>query len=132
MSGVVINSPTPPSHLFAYGTLMKGESRHHLLELAQIKSVVPATISGELLDLGEYPGLRLSPYVKTRVCGELIELEALDRVIERLDAEEGPAFRREIVNVTTDDGQSHFAWTYVLASDASSLPVIESGDWHRK
>jgi len=124
--------PTPPSHLFAYGTLMKGEARHHLLEPARITSIVAASISGELVNLGEYPGLRLSPYIKTRVCGELIELEALDDIMEKLDAEEGPQFRREMVNVTAENGRTQFAWTYVLASNAPSLPVIESGDWHRK
>ena len=132
MSAATSNSPVPPSYVFAYGTLMKGQRYHELLERGHIKSIVPASISGELVDLGEYPALRLSSYSKHRVSGELIEVEELDKVIEEVDNEEGPAFRREIVNVTLEDGRSQFAWTYVLASEAGHFPVIESGDWRTK
>jgi gamma-glutamylaminecyclotransferase len=132
MSAATNNSPSFPTHVFAYGTLMKGQPDHGLLEQGQIKSIVRASISGELIDLGDYPGLRLSSYSKGRVSGELIEVEALDRVIGAVDNEEGPAFRREIVNVTLEDGRSHFAWTYVLASDAGHYPVIESSEWRGK
>jgi gamma-glutamylcyclotransferase (GGCT)/AIG2-like uncharacterized protein YtfP len=132
MSGVVIDAPSPPNHLFAYGTLMRGESRHHLLAPGGMKSILPASVSGELIDFGEHPGLRLSSYAKTRVTGELIEFEALDEIIGKIDEEEGPEFRREIVNVSRDDDRNCFAWTYVLASDDESGRVIESGDWRRK
>lgn len=132
MSALTSNSPTPPGHVFAYGTLMKGQIRHGLLEPGGIKSIVPASIAGELIDLGEYPALRLSAYAKSRVFGELIEFEALDKIIERIDNEEGPQFRREIVNVSLEGGQSQFAWTYVLASDTGKFPLIESGDWRAK
>ena len=111
---------------------MKGQSHHELLECGHIRSIVPASISGEMVDLGEYPALRLSSYSKRRVSGELIEVEELDKVIEEVDNEEGPAFRREIVNVTLEDGRGQFAWTYVLASEAGHFPVIESGDWRAK
>jgi gamma-glutamylcyclotransferase (GGCT)/AIG2-like uncharacterized protein YtfP len=117
--------------MFVYGTLMTGEPRHHLLEAGGIRSITPASISGELLDMGEYPALRLSSHTNRRVYGELIEFEALDKVIDRVDEEEGPAFRREFVNVTLDNGTSHFALTYVLASDAGLTHArhIESGRW---
>jgi gamma-glutamylcyclotransferase (GGCT)/AIG2-like uncharacterized protein YtfP len=132
MSALTSDSPTPPSHVFVYGTLMTGQSRHALLAAGKIKSIVPASISGELIDLGEYPALRLSAHAKSRVAGELIEFAALDEVIEQIDNEEGPQYRREIVNVTLNDGQSRFAWAYVLASDAGHCPVIESGNWRSK
>ena len=132
MSAVTYNAPSPPSCLFAYGTLMKGESRHGLLERGQIKSIVPASVAGELIDFGEYPALRLSAYASGRVSGELIEFEALDTIISNIDDEEGPAFRREIVNVSLEDGRSHFAWTYVLASDTGHRRVIESGNWRAR
>ena len=132
MSGTVINSPSPPNHLFAYGTFMKDQPRHHLLERARVTSITPASVSGELVNLGEYPGLRLSAYAKTRVMGELIEFEALDTLIDELDQVEGPEFRRELVNVALPNGGNHFAWTYVLASNTGNLPVIQSGDWRKK
>jgi gamma-glutamylcyclotransferase (GGCT)/AIG2-like uncharacterized protein YtfP len=132
VSAVTYNSPSPPNWIFAYGTLMKGQSRHRLLEPAEIKSILPASLSGELLDFGEYPGLRLTSRGNSRVRGELIELGALDKVMEQIDEEEGPEFRREIVNATADSGETHFAWVYVLASEKSDAPPIPSGDWREK
>ena len=131
MSAITSNSPSPPNALFAYGTLMTGESRHQMLERARIKSVRAASISGELLDMGEHPGLRLSSYSGHRVQGELIEFEELDTILPELDAEEGPEFRREIVNVTVESG-NHFAWVYVLAGNNKNLKAIDSGDWRKR
>ena len=111
---------------------MKGESRHAHLEAGGIVAITPASISGELLDMGEYPALRLSSHGNSRVHGELIEFEALDKIIADVDDEEGPGFRREVVNVTLDDGRSHFAWTYVIASDLGHKRVIESGRWRER
>jgi gamma-glutamylcyclotransferase (GGCT)/AIG2-like uncharacterized protein YtfP len=110
---------------------MTGESRHPMLKPAGIVSVRPASISGELLDMGDHPGLRLSSYSHHRVAGELLEFEALDKILDELDIEEGPEFRREIVNVTVEGG-SHFAWIYVLAGDTADLKVIASGDWRKR
>jgi gamma-glutamylcyclotransferase (GGCT)/AIG2-like uncharacterized protein YtfP len=110
---------------------MTGESRHPMLEPARIIAVRPASISGELLDMGDHPGLRLSSHSHSRVSGELIEFEALDEILTGLDAEEGPEFRREIVNVTVENG-SHFAWAYILAGDSADLKVIPSGDWRKR
>lgn len=132
MSAITSNSPSPPNSLFAYGTLMTDESRHAKLAGARIVSVRPASISGELLDMGEHPGLRLSSYSHHRVQGELIEFETLDTILPDIDTEEGPGFRREIVNVTLEDGGNHFAWVYVLAGDTANLTVIPSGDWRQR
>ena len=132
MSAITSNSPSPPNALFAYGTLMTGESRHALLQRARIAAIRPASISGELVDMGDHPGLRLSSYSHHRVHGELIELEELDTVLPEIDAEEGPEFKREIVNVTLDDGGSHFAWIYVLAGPTEHLKVIDSGNWRSR
>ena len=132
MSAATFNAPSPPNWVFAYGTLMKGQSRHHLLEPAEIKSVLPASLAGELLDFGEYPALRLMSSGNSRVRGELIELGALDKVLEQIDEEEGPQFRREIVNATADSGETQFAWVYVIASEKSDAPPIRSGSWREK
>ena len=132
VSEVTYNSLSPPNAIFAYGTLMQGESHSSLLEEAGVVSVSPASIAGELLDLGEYPALRIRPYTTNRVHGQLIEVNKLNKVLAHLDTYEGPAFRREIVHVSLDDGRSHFAWVYVLANDSGDSKVIPSGRWGRK
>lgn len=111
---------------------MTGESRHRLLAPARVKSVRKASILGELLDLGEYPGLILSSGGASRVRGEFIEVEALESVIEALDEEEGPEFRREVVNAALDEGGNHFAWAWLLAAGHPSTRVITSGDWRNR
>lgn len=122
----------PGNLVFAYGTLMTGESRHWLFQPGRVKSVRRASVSGRLLDLGEYPGLVLSPGGESRVCGELIDLEALDAVIDAIDGEEGPDFRRETVQVTLNNGATHLAWAWIFASDSCDAPVIPSGDWRNR
>ena len=129
MSSVTAGPPAPPNAVFAYGTLMKGESHHTLLEQGGVLSIQAASIAGQLIDLGEYPALHLSPWITSRVFGELIEIDKLDTILDRLDEYEGPEFRREIVHVTLEDGHSRGAWTYVLASDKGELKVIPSGRW---
>lgn len=133
MSATTYNSPAPPNRLFVYGTLMRGEVRHHLLSAAGIQSISPASIAGDLLDLGDYPGLQLSTATKERVVGELIEFESLDKIISDLDEEEGPEFRRELVNVTLPNGRGQFAWTYVLAGQAANgRDPIPTGNWRNR
>lgn len=129
MSAITFNAPAPPAAIFVYGTLMRGQSHYRLLEPAGVASVLPASIAGELLDLGDYPALRLSPYITSRVYGQWIELHKPDAVLSNLDDYEGPEFKREIVHVTDDAGRTHPAWTYVLASDQEHFDVIVSGRW---
>ncbi len=112
--------------------MMTGELRHALLESGNIQTVEKASIAGELVSLGEYPGLRLSSETNSRVHGEWIDFASLDTIIDALDEEEGPGFKREIVNVTLDNGTSQFTWVYVLASHSGEFPVIASGDWRRR
>ncbi len=111
---------------------MRGESRHGLLAAGGVKSVRPASLAGELFDMGEHPGMKLSAHTHGRVTGELIEFDSLDTIMEELDREEGAGFRREIVNVAVEGGGNHFAWTYVLAGETGGVPVIASGNWRKR
>src|SRR5207302_373144 len=45
--------------LFVYGTLMRGECRHHLLAAGYPTCILLAEAPGALHDFGDYPGLRL-------------------------------------------------------------------------
>lgn len=114
--------------IFVYGTLMRGECRHWLVEKAVIRRIRAATIGGRLFDFGGYPGLRLESNGNNFVYGELIECDRLESVLPELDEEEGPDFRRELVTVKVE-GATEPAYVYVLASDPEGATVISSGDW---
>jgi gamma-glutamylcyclotransferase (GGCT)/AIG2-like uncharacterized protein YtfP len=103
---IALNSLSATDSLFVYGTLLTGESRHPMLASGRILSIIPATVAGLLLDLGEHPGLLISAQTSSRVQGELIRFESLDSIIQALDAEEGPDFRRQLTNASWADGGS--------------------------
>jgi gamma-glutamylcyclotransferase (GGCT)/AIG2-like uncharacterized protein YtfP len=125
---VILTHDYPP-YLFAYGTLMRGECRHSLLIPAGILSITTASLPGLLFHLGEYPGLVLSDDQSRLVKGELIEFADLGPILDRLDEEEGSEYDRSLIRVTTADGNTQLAWTYILSEVPQGAPVIESGEW---
>jgi gamma-glutamylcyclotransferase (GGCT)/AIG2-like uncharacterized protein YtfP len=116
-----------PSRLFVYGTLRRdnGDAIHSLLQ-KRARLVGDGTVGGQLFDLGEYPGLVLSPSASEKVYGEVYELDpsVLEVTIRALDDYEGigsadpqpQEYRREAVRVNMDDGSTLEAWAYVLSS----------------
>jgi gamma-glutamylaminecyclotransferase len=129
MDVITLRDSPAPSAVFVYGTLMAGQRRHNLLQSCGLRSVTPASAGGSLVDLGEYPALRRSPQCASRVYGECIEVEHLEDLLECLDEYEGPRYRREVVEITLEDGRSRDAWAYVLASDPADFELINSGRW---
>ena len=115
--------------LFVYGTLMEGECRHQLLVPAGILTITAASAPGVLFHLGEYPGMTPSDDGSRRVVGELIEFGDLDRILDRLDDEEGSEYERRLIRLTLADGSTQYAWSYILAETPAASPVIESGNW---
>lgn len=117
----------PLGRLFVYGTLMSGESRHPWLAGAV---GTPARAPGQLIDMGEFPGLVPGP---GEVAGELYHIDLA--LLEKLDQVEdfrgygvaGSLYRRIIVTV---DGAP--AWTYRLIAPPAGAPAIASGDWRRR
>ncbi len=120
----------PSRCLFVYGTLMTGECRHQLLQAGEIESITAASVSGVLFDLGEYPGIILSP--ECTVYGEFIAFKCLEAILNRLDEEEGPEYRRELLSVNLLDGRKRSAWAYLLASAPKHARLIPSGDWRAR
>lgn len=110
---------------------MEGECRYSLLLPGEIVATWPAWVAGTLFHLGFYPGLLLSQTGGNgKVQGELIKFNQLDRILVRLDEEEGPEYRRQLLAITREDGTIEQAWCYVLASHPGpSSPIIESGTW---
>jgi gamma-glutamylcyclotransferase (GGCT)/AIG2-like uncharacterized protein YtfP len=128
--------------LFVYGTLRRGSSHHHILQAIHARYVGPAMVSGELFDLGRFPGARLiqplGPGIGSRrVTGELYRLRNSTPDLDVLDRYEGlqpsgaeaPLFRRELARLRTRGGKTRHAWIYALARRPAAVRLIASGDY---
>jgi len=108
----------PPTHVFVYGTLMRGQPNHRVLVDAGARFVAAAETAEPrtLVDLGPYPALlpRHAARDATRVTGELYEID--EEALAVLDEFEGcpDLYTRERIGLTTETGPTE-AWTYVFA-----------------
>lgn len=116
--------------LFVYGTIRQGETARSLVEPSITRSVKAST-TGQIyaFPMG-YPGFVEG---EGRVLGELLWLSQLGATFALLDAYEGTDFVRSLRQVTTEAGEDHWAWIYVLA-DPGAIKLgtrIADGDWVR-
>jgi len=125
--------------LFVYGTLMEGEVRHPILEnwcnhLAGIRATAP----GLLYNSGKgFPCLFPAESGGQDVQGELYPLVDLKKAFEMLDIVEtvrrygstGSLFRRAILRVRGEDGNSYVAWAYLYDGTPNGMTPIRSGNW---
>ena len=112
--------------VFVYGTLLKGESNHHLLERYELLATGRTEPRFELADFGDYPGMVGGG--DTAIAGEIYEID--DAALELLDAlEEVPDYYRRVwFRVDGDAVQG-----YVLpAAEAQGMPRLPSGDWRQR
>jgi len=102
--------------LFVYGTLKRSARGNPHELLGDAKFLNTASISGELYDLGSYPGVYRNGGSGQRVFGELFALadSTVDRSLKVLDRYEGSDFVRKRVYVTLPDGRRRMAWAYTL------------------
>lgn len=122
-----------PRHVFVYGTLRpvlaSGEPR---LLVEALQEAGPATVQGQLYDLGDYPGLVAGPGT---VHGELLviatagELAALDAYEEC--GPPAPLFRREQTAAQRPDGTSLVVWVYRYCRQVVGAKLIPAGDYAR-
>lgn len=115
---------TPAQRLATYGTLAPGEVNHHMLVDLEGRWL-PGTVRGHRYDSGwgaahGFPGLVPDP-TGPDVPVMVLESPDLPARWSRLDAFEGPGYRRTIVEVATAGGPIE-ASIYVLADDAGALP----------
>ncbi len=108
-----------PARLAVYGTLAPGKPNH--AQLAHLSGRwFPGVVRGHLHDAGWGADLGFPGLVLDDDGGEVPVqiLESVDLAVEwpRLDAFEGPGYRRVVVEVHTATG-SVAAYIYVLASD---------------
>ena len=139
------------AHLFVYGTLMAaadaramGRSQRARLQGESI-SLGPASVPGQLYDLGRYPGLVDDDGAPTRVHGEVVLLRDAPSSLAWLDAYEGIAgaigadregdggapdeYRRVERLVTLADGRTCSAWLYRFVLDPAGRQPILGGRW---
>lgn len=107
----------PETRLVAYGTLGPGRPNHHQLSHLPGRWLV-GHVRGSLIEAGwgaelGYPGLVLdeeAPELEV----DVFESSALPEHWDRLDAFEGPGYRRVTVDVATAEGPVR-ASIYILA-----------------
>ncbi len=112
-----------PKGLFVYGTLHPDHTPDEIrASVAQLSLIGSGTVTGELLDLGEYPGL-ITNGARNTVPGTLFALPDAPEVLRALDAYEGfnpddvdgSLFRREPITVTMDGGHEETHWIYLYS-----------------
>jgi gamma-glutamylcyclotransferase (GGCT)/AIG2-like uncharacterized protein YtfP len=122
--------------LFVYGTLMRGFD-HPMAQLLSRSAdfVGEARCRGRLYLVKHYPGLVASDDAEDVVFGELFRLRQLAELLAEFDMYEacGEGFAepteyiRRMFPVTTAEGASGEAWTYLYNWPVDHLPRIASG-----
>jgi len=119
--------------VFIYGSLLPGQSNHHVIS-AYVQSSVPGAIAGRMVDVGPYPAALLD--ISAKESGSRIEglWIAVDRKgLEILDALEDYYGREEINDYnrvwTRDDTDAGLAgWVYAWDTDRG-FPLVPSSYW---
>lgn len=117
--------------VFVYGTLRRGHGPHDVF-LSEAKFVGEDTLTGELYDMGSYPGLKLyEPGTGGgRVHGEVYEVSP--STLPRLDNYEGYPYLYDRKEVMTEGGRRVLVYTYNDEEDMDESNLIHSGDWEKR
>jgi gamma-glutamylcyclotransferase (GGCT)/AIG2-like uncharacterized protein YtfP len=103
-----------PPRLAVYGSLRPGEQHHDLV--SDLEVVARGWLTGQVREVDGYPVLRLAADGE-RVAVAVLGGAALADRWPELDRFEGPAYRREQVVVTLDDGGRLEAECYLGVED---------------
>jgi len=121
-------------HIFVYGTLRRGGSRSIEDNFPPADFVSSGCITGELYDLGPYPGLLLQG--NKPVVGEVYQID--DAVLELLDAYEGcnpsdpehSEYQRLSITALLPNGTSVDCHVYEISKNLTlGRSVVHGGDW---
>jgi len=115
------------THLFVYGTLMRGEKRHQHLAQAKFIADVRTARGYRLLDAGDYPAL-IESDDGVSILGELwIVSEATLRVLDEVEGvDEGLYSRRRVPLLPPHADLT--AEAYIYLESVAGLPDI-SPSW---
>ena len=113
--------------VFVYGTLRRGGARAMSIRFPNAKFIANAKVSGNLYDLGAYPGLLLNES-NSLVVGEVYEVD--DETLNKLDDMEASShYWRKQVKISLGT-HSKKCWIYAPNPEAfSRRTLIASGDW---
>lgn len=125
--------PAPLDAMFAYGTLMRGESRFNAVSQYGLHCALLAETRGALALGPGYPALL--PDGCDDVQGDFFRSKDIRGLLNGLDTIEGFSgfgqpgnlFRRTLCNVHVGDGRVRLAWVYLSCDN--SLPRSPSPDW---
>jgi gamma-glutamylcyclotransferase (GGCT)/AIG2-like uncharacterized protein YtfP len=128
VGGLEMKDLNMKNYLFVYGTLKRGGSRHWILDgfpflgRAKAKGFV-------LYDLGPYPAMVSGAGL---VYGEVYEVS--EEILNALDWVEGVPvlYRRELIDVSLEDGLSLKAWAYIYNGSVKGFSRIEDGEWRER
>lgn len=123
--------------IFVYGTLMQGFSNSFAKKLRQ--NAIwrgKASFTGQLFDLGNYPGAIYQPQAATHVYGEVWESNDFEKTINALDRYEGihlrnPEYVRQEVPVTLETGEIISVWGYIFCQPTHPFVLISHGDYRK-
>lgn len=123
--------------LFVYGTLMSGQTNSQFIPPEMIRSIQRASVSASLYDSGSgFPALVLDEPDAGTVWGELVHVEEMPALLQKLDWLEGfrgygkeSLFHRLLLEITGEDGQSLRAWCYAAAHSDLLRVRIDHGCW---
>ncbi|MGB5944488.1 gamma-glutamylcyclotransferase family protein [Paenisporosarcina sp.] len=118
-------------NLFVYGTLLHGETNHHVLNGATLL-YTGGVLQAKMYDTGNgYPTIELAE--GSTIVGDIYEIP--DHMWLNLDDLEGHTgnpttdlYSKEIVKVRTLDGLIE-AVVYTICDESMKMVAIPSGDW---
>ncbi|URA09689.1 gamma-glutamylcyclotransferase family protein [Thermospira aquatica] len=125
-------------YLFVYGTLLKGEESHNLLENSPL--IATGYVKGTLYDLHVgFPALNIEE-IQGRVRGEVYEitndlLSDLDRYEGCDPDDEDALYERKEILFYPDKGSPFSVWCYIMNERQLrrfSCTVISSGNWRKR
>src|SRR5437763_14963760 len=109
-------------HLFVYGTLLPERAPTDVRDaVSRLKPVAAGTMTGELYDLGDYPGAVFDLAGRNLVRGHVYELPTDKDILKSLDAYEeyspddakNSLFVREKHPIELADGRRLPCWVYL-------------------
>lgn len=122
-------------YLYVYGTLMKDEVNHHLLQFSN-RVEKRAVTNGFLVDTGSgYPALVESETEKT--FGEVYQIVETDLPsLDQLEGYKSPGhlsnlYERKVQLVKGESGKDYAAIVYVFEHD-EGMKVIQGNDWRQR
>jgi gamma-glutamylcyclotransferase (GGCT)/AIG2-like uncharacterized protein YtfP len=125
--------------LFVYGSLRKGFNSPAYEYMSRYFDLVDhGKVQGKLYDLGDYPAA-IPTDETSYIIGELYVIkqeQEFEWAVAQLDDYEGvdasydePAlYKREIVSVQLQNGETTEAWVYWYCASVEGKPIVPSGD----